>query len=168
MNLLSAAIILTSQGIPFFQAGEEFLRSKPMNEEGTVFDDNSYRSPDAVNSLKWDTTSMNKEVVNYYKGLIAFRKKHSGLRMNKSEDVRSKLKIMDWSQPNVVTFTITDDTESELCVCYNANREAKTIHIPEGEWKVYVKGRKAGTDLLEMIKGQEVEVEAISALVLVR
>jgi pullulanase len=31
MNLLSAAIILTCQGIPFFQAGEEFLRSKPLN-----------------------------------------------------------------------------------------------------------------------------------------
>ena len=34
MNLLSGAIVLTSQGIPFFQAGEEFLRSKP-SDDGT-------------------------------------------------------------------------------------------------------------------------------------
>jgi pullulanase len=168
MNRLSAAIILTSQGIPFFQAGEEFLRSKPLNEEGTAFDDNSYNSSDTINSLKWDAVSINKEVVNYYKGLIAFRKKYRALRIAKSEEVRAKLKIMDWSQPNVVTFTISDHIEGEICVCYNANREEKTIHIPEGEWKVYVEGTKAGTDLLRIIKGQEVKVEAISALVLVR
>jgi pullulanase len=168
MNRLSAAIILTSQGIPFFQAGEEFLRSKPLNEEGTVFDDNSYCSSDTINSLKWDSVSINKEMVDYYKGLIAFRKKYRALRMAKSEDVRAKLKIMDWSQPNVVTFTISDEIEGEICVCYNANREEKTVHIPEGEWKVYVEGTKAGTDLIRIIKGQEVKVEAISALVLVR
>lgn len=33
MNKLAAAIVLTSQGIPFFQAGEEFLRSKKMMME---------------------------------------------------------------------------------------------------------------------------------------
>ncbi|MDF2944147.1 MAG: pullulanase, type [Herbinix sp.] len=168
MNLLAAAIILTSQGIPFFQAGEEFLRSKPLNEEGTAFDENSYRSPDAVNSLKWNDTTTNKEVINYYKGLIAFRKAHSALRMSKAEDVRMKLKLMDWSQPNVVTFTIVNDIDGMLCVIYNANREARTVHIPEGEWKVYVKGNQAGTEVIEFIVGEEVSVEAISAMVLIK
>jgi pullulanase len=44
MARLGAAILLTSQGIPFFQSGQEFLRSKAGNE-------NSYNKPDAVNML---------------------------------------------------------------------------------------------------------------------
>jgi pullulanase len=168
MNLLSAAIVFTSQGIPFFQAGEEFLRSKPLNEEGTAFDENSYRSPDAVNSLKWDNISTNMEVVNYYKGLIALRKTHSALRMSKAEDVRMKLKIMDWSQPNVITFIITNDTEGDICVIYNANRDERTVRIPEGEWNVYVKGEQASTEVIEVIAGGEISVEAISAMVFIK
>ncbi len=168
MNLLSAAIIMTCQGIPFFQAGEEFLRSKPLNEDKTVFDENSYRSPDAVNSLKWNTVTENKEVVNYYKGLIAFRKAHSVLRMTKADEIKAKLRFMEWTQPNVVTFMIQDPVESELCVLYNANHDARTVRIPEGEWKVYVKGRKAGTEILEIIAGGDISVEAISAMILIR
>ena len=54
MNKLGSAIILTAQGVPFFQAGEEMLRSKPSEKSETGFDENSYCSPDATNSIKWD------------------------------------------------------------------------------------------------------------------
>lgn len=53
MNNLSAAIYMNAQGIPFMQAGEEMLRTKPKENGG--FDENSYASSDEVNSLKWDT-----------------------------------------------------------------------------------------------------------------
>jgi pullulanase len=168
MNMLAAVIVLTSQGIPFFQAGEEFLRSKPLNREGTAFDDNSYRSPDAINSLKWNQRSVNKEVVNYYKGLIAFRKKHRGLRMSKAEEIRAHLRFLEWSQPNVVSFLISDEIDGDLCIIYNANRDTRMIKIPEGDWAVYVKGMRAGTEILECNPGGFVSVEAISALVLVK
>lgn len=168
MNMLAAAIILTCQGIPFFQAGEEFLRSKPLNKEATAYDDNSYRSPDAVNSLKWNQRSVNKEVVNYYRGLIAFRKRHPSLRMTKAEEIRARLRFLEWSQPNVVAFIISDETDGDLCVIYNANRDTRTIRIPEGNWGVYVKGMRAGLDIIEYIPGGIVNVEAISALVLVK
>ncbi len=168
MNMLAAAIILTCQGIPFFQAGEEFLRSKPLNREGTAFDDNSYRSPDAINSLKWNQRSVNKEVVNYYMGLIAFRRQYPSLRMTKAEEIRARLKFLEWSQPNVVSFLITDETVGDLCIIYNANQDTRTIKIPEGNWGVYAKGMSAGREAMEYLLGGFVEVEAISALVLVR
>jgi len=168
MNLLAAAIILTCQGIPFFQAGEEFLRSKPLNEEGTVFEHNSYNSPDAINSLKWDNITINREVVNYYKGLIAFRKVHSGLRMSKAEELRANLKFMDWTQPNVVTFIISNDMEGDICIIFNANAEAKTVQIPMGEWKIYARGKQVGTKVLGLTPGGDVIVEAISGMILVR
>ena len=53
MNNLSAAIYMTAQGIPFLQAGEEMLRTKIDASGGFV--ENSYNSPDSVNSIKWDT-----------------------------------------------------------------------------------------------------------------
>ncbi|MDE6167373.1 MAG: type I pullulanase, partial [Acetatifactor sp.] len=80
MNNLAAVIYMTSQGIPFMQAGEEMLRTKL--KAGGTFDENSYASPDSVNSLKWDTLDEEeyKNVFEYYKGLIAFRKAHAALR----------------------------------------------------------------------------------------
>ncbi|MHB8128269.1 MAG: type I pullulanase [Mobilitalea sp.] len=168
MNLLSIAIILTCQGIPFFQAGEEFLRSKPLNEEETQFDENSYRSPDSVNSLKWDMRTNNEEVYNYYKGMISFRKANRAFRLTRAADIREKLRFLGWSGPNVVTYILKYSEQGEICVIYNANPYAKHIGIPEGEWKVYVKGNQAGTEVLEVITGGEVIVDAISAMILVK
>ena len=55
------------------------LRSK-VSDDGT-FDDNSYNSPDSVNSIKWDSLSgaSQRKVYNYYKGLIEFRKAHPAI-----------------------------------------------------------------------------------------
>jgi pullulanase len=172
MNLLSSAIVLTSQGTPFFQAGEEFLRSKPVDGTGTVFDENSYKSPDAINSLKWDSINNYDEVYNYYKGLIAFRKAHSALRMTKTTDIQTNLAFIDGLEANVVGYTINSspngETAKSLCIIYNANKIATTVTIPAGDWNVYVKGNQAGTQVLETITGGTVTVDPISAIVLVQ
>lgn len=168
MNLLSAAIVLTSQGIPFFQAGEEFLRSKPMSEDPTRFDENSYRSPDSVNSLKWDSITVHKEAVEYYQGLIALRKAYSGFRLASTAEIEANLTFMKWLAPNVVAYLITQPVGGEICVIYNANREAVPVQVPEGEWKVFVKGNKAGTKILDTVTGDMVHVEPISAMVMMR
>lgn len=68
---LAAALVFLSRGIAFIQAGQEFLRTK----NGI---DNSYNSPDSVNSLKWDMVTENRDIVEYYRGLIAFRKRFLG------------------------------------------------------------------------------------------
>lgn len=171
MNLLSSAIVFTSQGTPFFLAGEEFLRSKPA-DDGSGFVGNSFNSPDSVNSLKWDLVSTNKEVYNYYKGLIAFRKAHSALRMNTTADIQANLNFLTGLDPNVIAYTINNspngETAKALCVIYNPNKTATTVTIPEGDWNVYVKDNKAGTEILETIQGGAVTVDPISALVLVQ
>jgi pullulanase len=167
MNLLSAAIVLTSQGIPFFQAGEEFLRSKPLNEEETIFEENSYRSPDYVNSLKWDRSSEYPSVFHYYKGLIELRKKYKAFRMTRSEKLRQKLQFLPWTEPNVVSYLLSHK-EEEICVILNGDSHSKRIYIPEGEWNVYVKGNLAGTQVLESFFGNVVTIEPISALIMIK
>lgn len=168
MNKLAAAIILTCQGIPLFQAGSEFLRSKPIDEERRIFEGNSYNSPDSINSLKWNQRTENKEVVEYYRGLIEFRKAHCSLRMTKAEDIRAYLNFYVWLEPNIVVFELKHPLDDNMIIIYNANNAYKTIHIPEGEWKVCVKGKLSGTNILEVISGKTVLVEPISAMILIK
>ncbi|MGF7142318.1 pullulanase [Anaerotaenia torta] len=167
MNLLSAAIIFTCQGLPFFQAGEEFLRSKPLNEEETDFEENSYRSPDSVNSLKWNRCHEYRVAVEYYKGLIAFRKAHRLLRLAAAEEMRARLDFLEVSLPCTAAFLLSGEEET-ICVVYNASRESRKLTIPEGDWRIYGKGLEAGTTVLGHHPGGEVETEPISALILVK
>lgn len=87
VNKLGAALVFLAQGIPFIQAGQELLRSKPLPDGG--YDHNSYKSPDSVNCIKWNNVTTNRAVMEYYRGLIAIRKAFPELRMTSAEDVRT-------------------------------------------------------------------------------
>lgn len=69
---MSAALIFLSCGAAFFQAGQEFLRTKNFSE-------NSYNLPDKINSIKWNLLRKNREIAEYYRGLIGFRKRFGGV-----------------------------------------------------------------------------------------
>lgn len=172
MNNLSAAIYMTAQGIPFMQAGEEMLRTK-LKGSGE-FDENSYASPDSVNSLKWDT--LNEEeyqnTYNYYKGLIAFRSAHPALRMMTAEDVAANITPIEGLEANVTAFEIkggaNGDSADGMFIIFNPNRTQTQVTLPEGVWDVYINGEKAGTEVLETITEGTATVVPISAMVLIK
>ncbi len=170
MNLLAAAIYMTSQGIPFIHAGEEFLRSK-VREDGS-FDENSYISSDKINSLKWDNLSQAEyqKVVQYYKGLIAFRKAHNILHLTTAKEVRQVTSVITGLEENVVAFQIKGGMNGEIAeqlfVIFNPNKTETIVNLPEGNWKVCVNGEKAGIKAIEKINGNTVMVAPISAMVL--
>lgn len=85
-NTLGLSFLLTSQGIPFFQSGSEFLRTK----QG---DHNSYKSSDEINSVKWEDKSKFLNVFNYYKGLIDIRKKFNCLKFESADDIKNNINI---------------------------------------------------------------------------
>lgn len=172
MNNLAAAIYLTAEGIPFMQAGEEMLRSKP-TASGT-FDENSYSSPDSVNSLKWETLEKEEywNVYQYYKGLIAFRKAHGALRLSSAQDVEQNVSVVEGLPENVTAFRINGgvngETAEELFVIFNPNKETVEVTLPEGVWNVCINGEKAGTEALETITNGVASVTSISAMVLIK
>jgi len=170
MNNLAAAIYMTAQGTPFFQAGEEMLRSKPLGD-GT-FDHNSYSSPDSVNSLKWDNLNDQtyQDVYNYYKGLIAFRKAHPALRMTTATEVSEHITAINGLENGVLAFHIVagaNGEEQDLFVIFNPGNQTANVELPDGEWTIYINGKNAGTDSLGTTQGTAA-AEAISAMVLVR
>ena len=168
MNNLSAAIVLTSQGTPLFQAGEEILRSKPDGKGG--YDHNSYKSPDSINSIKWDNLADEaySNSFAYYQGLIAFRKAHPILRLTSAEAVNAAVVPMEGLASNVNAFHIKGgDMDDDLFVIFNPRKETTTVTLPEGTWDVQIDGVNAGTTVLRSVEGS-VTVDAISAMVLVK
>ena len=171
MNKLGAVFYMTSQGIPFMQAGEEMLRSKPNTRGGFV--ENSYKSSDRVNSIKWNLLSQQiyQDTCEYYKGLIAFRKAHPVLRLTSAYDVLSHVVPVHCSHSHVGAFHINGDIAGETCnemfLIFSAADTAETVKLPEGSWQVYINDTVAGTTPLQTVRGS-VTVPPISAMVLVK
>lgn len=166
-NRLSAAIVQTSLGIPFMQAGEEMLRQKK-NADGS-YNENSYNASDAVNNIKWELlteTSEQTKMSDYYKGLIAFRKATPTLRLPvASEDGEAVVKLVKRAGA-LLAFTMTNPyTGEQLFVVYNAKQSAETITLPEGGWDMYVSGTKAGATAIQTGLSGEFSAEGISCYV---
>lgn len=168
MNRLCAAIVFTSQGVPFIQAGEEFLRSKPLPEK-KGFAENSYNMPDAVNSIKWDNIHEYPDMIAYYKGLMALRKAHPVFRMQSEAEMTQNLCFLSDTPENVVAYLLkgkgADDTPENILVIFNGNDEEILYNLPEGKWKILVDDKTAGADGKKIISAKT-DVEPLSALVL--
>lgn len=165
-NMLSAAIVFSSQGVPFFLQGEEFGRTKPI-EGSDERAENSYNMPLYTNSIKYERLAEFKDMYEYYKGLIQIRKNHSLFRLSTAEQVAQKLTFIDCKEPNVVAYRLMDENE-QIFVAYNANREPVTLDLPEdGEWTVIAQDTCADDRGIARIKNQA-ELPQISCLIAVR
>ena len=163
LSRFASSIALLAQGLPFIQAGQEFLRSKGG-------DDNSYKSSDAVNSIKWNTKATNLTTYKYFQGLIALRKAHPAFRMTTEAQVIKNLKFYTVPK-NVVMYSIAGkavgDTVASFVVIHNPNATAQTVKLPKaGKWSIVVSGDKAGTSVISSASMSEVSVSGQSTMVL--
>jgi pullulanase len=163
LSRLSTSFAFLAQGMPFMQAGQEFLRSK----KG---DSNSYKSSDDVNSLKWDTKAANITTVNYYKGLIALRKAHPSFRMTTAAQIKSGLKFLpapDGTIAYSINGTKVGDSASTFVVFHNANTSAQALTLPKSTtYSVIVEKDKAGVNVLRKFKGSSIKIDPRSTIVL--
>ncbi|MFM2373269.1 MAG: type pullulanase [Actinomycetota bacterium] len=159
-----SSLLFASQGTAFIQAGQEFLRTK----NG---DHNSYRSSDAVNSLKWTERITQKVTVDYNKGLIAMRKAHPAFRLNTPASIQANLKFLN-APNNVLAFSLNGkavkDKWATIVVISNPNSTTQKVNLPSvGDWKVVVSGDKAGVATLSTLKKAKVaSVAANSTLII--
>ena len=135
-NRLAAGIYLTSFGLPFMQAGEEFARTK----KGVG---NSYRSSPALNRLDWNRAEKYHALVDYYRGLLALRAAFPRLGST-DRHAPEALQFFALEQP-LVGWTLPavwgdGAAWSALCVFYNPTETACTVPLPAGQWKLLSNG----------------------------
>ena len=135
-NRLAAGIYLTSFGLPFMQAGEEFARTK----KGVS---NSYRSSPTLNRLDWNRAEKYHALVDYYRGLLALRAAFPRLGST-DRHAPEALQFFALEQP-LVGWTLPavwgdGAAWSALCVFYNPTETACTVPLPAGQWKLLSNG----------------------------
>lgn len=156
MNKLGAAIVLISKGTPFWQAGEEMLRSKNGDE-------NSYKSSDAVNNLDWSVLkagSREYEMMRYYRGLIAIRKAFAVFTSPTAE-----ITAVDAQSSGILAVRFADGSGGEALVVINPHNTALPYTL-DGEWKLVADGNRAGTEVLATENGS-ISIEGISVRIYV-
>ena len=135
-NRLAAGIYLTSFGLPFMQAGEEFARTK----KGVG---NSYRSSPTLNRLDWNRAEQYHALVDYYRGLLALRAAFPRLGST-DRHAPEALQFFALEQP-LVGWTLPavwgdGAAWSALCVFYNPTDTTRTVSLPGGQWKLLSDG----------------------------
>ena len=119
ISKMAAGIYFTSAGIPFFQSGEEFLRTKYGH-------DDSYNSSAKLNQLDWKRAYENRDIVEHYAKLIAMRKKYHELYHMSEKNVEFMDDKNDKTGANI-QFVV----DKKLKVLYN--RSAMTVEVMEYE-----------------------------------
>jgi isoamylase len=130
-----AAILLLSQGVPMFVAGDEVRRTQQGNN-------NAYCQDNALNWFDWALVEKEQEMLRFFQQMIAFRKSHSTLRRSRFftgainrrglADITwhgCRLNSPGWSDPtsHVLAFTLggfADDASLD-----NPEEAAPDIHV---------------------------------------
>ena len=142
MNRLGAAILLVSKGTPFWQAGEEMLRTKGGDE-------NSYKSSDAVNNIDWSVLKEGSRAYStmlYYKGLIEMRKAFAIF-----SDPAASIACEEQGS-GLLVITYDDGNGGKATVLLNPNNTALPYTL-EGQWNLVADGETAGASVLAVESG---------------
>lgn len=170
MNKLAAATIMTSQGAVFFQAGEEFARTK-------LGDGDSYESSIEINQLDWSNLQKFGELNAYYKGLIQLRKSFAPFRDSTNGTIGA-MSFTNDNKQNLVAYTIQNpnpqnDMWDTVAVLLNSSGQNQQVELSVANgtvptsWSVVVNQTSAGIKSLETLTGSTITVPAGTAMVLV-
>ncbi|WP_250309339.1 type I pullulanase [Gardnerella sp. Marseille-Q2328] len=136
--MLANSLVMFAHGMPFFELGQEFLRSKNSNA-------NSYNAGDGDNSVKWDLVNKNSDAVEYFKALIKLRNEIPALRDSTYSEVN---KNMHWikSSEGINAFSVDSNNKTYVFI-FNANSDESTVNIGKGKYRVRIAdGKSNGND----------------------
>jgi len=160
LNKLGALFLFTSQGITMIHEGQEFARSKvvplnikvPDNDKGKI-DHNSYNKDNETNYIIYEHAKINKELVDYYKGLISLRKTFAAFRHAEYENII----FSDHPKSKFGFSYILKHEKDEFIVLFNADpKQILEFTLPAGRYHVLVDKNSAGIktiyEVQDMIK----------------
>lgn len=161
-NRLAAAVNFTCQGHLFLLSGEEFARTK----EGVK---NTYASSLEINRLDWKRAWENRDLAEYYRGLIALRMRLPGLRDKTPEAGKRVLAV---TAPAGDCAAVLLDNRGDggpwkrLYMAYSAAREAVSLPLPQGDWEILADAESSFVWQEPRAVADETALEPVSALIL--
>jgi len=168
---LAAISLFTAQGITMIHAGQEFARSKVIEDTGVEdpdigkIDHNSYQKDNTTNWLNFDIINQNRSLFEYYRGLIEIRLNSPALRKTDP----SGISFDHFDNPLLLSFYINGSTCDDIYDYYvilNANWvDSATRHLPSGSWELLANKQIASTQAIDILSGN-VEIPAKSGMLL--
>jgi len=165
MNKLAQTAVLVSQGMSFLYGGEELYRTK----QGI---DNSYQSPDSINTIPWENKEKYADLFEYYQNMIAIRRAHKGFRLGCAEAVKGHVEFLDADNDQVIVYRIKDlegiDTAKSLLVILNGSAENVSCELPEmsGECVILAQNGQANVAGLDFAPYDKIDVAPYSATII--
>ena len=112
MARLAQSVVLTSQGVKFILAGEEFLRTKGGNH-------NSYNASYEVNALDYSLKVKNIELFETYKALITLNKETDLFKKDNIECQTMNFEVSKDS--NLIKYELTDTLTNRTYIIIHSN-----------------------------------------------
>ncbi len=170
---LGNALLLTSQGIAFLHAGQEYGRSKRwlgdgvpgeamQGPTGDVFVENSYDSADVVNFIDWtliETDPVGRATIDYTRGLIALRRSSEAFRLGSQERVDALVRLLASpdiaAEDRVIGFETGTEGGERFLVVVNADSVARELRVDfdPSAGDVLVDGARAGIEPIAVPAG---------------
>lgn len=162
-NYLAAAMLMCCQGHVFMLSGEEFARTK----RGAH---NTYRAPIALNAIDWKRARTRRELVQYYRGLIALRKLLPALTDKRRE---AAARVLDVQSPRGDSAVLLLDNAGEspwgkLLLAFNTGVEPLDIDLPEGDWTILADAQSSFLWKKTRVLRGRAQLPGVSALILGR
>ena len=181
LNRMAAALYMTCQGSLFLLSGEEFARTKDGLED-------SYNAPIAINRLDWEQAWKNRELVEYYRGLLALRRQLPGL-CDKSARAAERISHVQ-KEKGAVSFVIDNRPWVPVCqkeetgdapdregkehksrwqtlkIVYNSSREERPVALDGEGWKVLCDGQDSWLWKTDRPAESEIYIAPQSVLIL--
>ena len=166
----ACAVLLCSRGTPMFLSGDEFGNTKFGNN-------NSYCQDNEISWLDWSLLEKNRDLFEFFKFMIAYRKEHLVIRKKLPDAVcgmdslhTHNINAEDMTIPrDARTFTVSfagydkeKGRDDLVCICVNTYWEDVTITLPDlhkrGAWYLSVNTYGDGQGRYFYPRGQETRI----------
>ncbi len=174
ISKLGALFLFASKGAVMIHQGQEFARSKVIAETNvpeshvSEIDHNSYNKDNETNWINYNHREWNRELYDYYQGLIQLRKKYPALS-NAPKESYQFLKCKNEFAIGFVIDKTKSDADQDIAVLINGDpNHAVQFKLPKGNWPVIVNKQNAGSEPFGEPVSGKITLEPTSGVMLVQ
>lgn len=164
LGKLAFSIVMSSQGIPFMNNGDELLRDR----KGVH---NCFKSPDSVNAIDWSLGQKHSDFLDYVARFAQMRHSHKAFHMGNAEKVRRGMKFIA-TRDGLIAFALdgasVGDEWKEIVVVINGSDKQQSVAVKKGRYTVVCADGRIDEAGLSHVSGTKVNVARKSVTIMYR